>query len=587
MLNKIVSVIMAYIISLTGMAYTSFNGIIDSLTEMIFGLPYSAESINSEFFSSITDDDIDEIDSETGYVNNKIAVFVNPDISFSEKLAFFNGSGGKVVGWCTPSDLYVVEYGEMSYTAIEARCKMLSRSEAVELAIPVTAVKYDANKTPSDDFGYPDPEYEWDELNPNGRNWWLEAIDARQAWDYSEYFSKIDIGLIDSGFDVDHPELDGKISFPDSKQEGRNRQDSHGTHVAGIMSARHDGLGIAGICDNSDLICVDWNPSAESLQLWISDLAIYFGFSSVVEAGAKVVNLSLGSSGSRYGNSAPLWERLFSPLAYSYMMSSLLAKGYDFIAVQSAGNGDADNEPVDAAYNGTFTSINESNIFTGSNNVSAEDILDRIIVVSSVGNNGDGTYTQSWFSNVGSRVDVAAPGENVYSSSIDGGYEYLSGTSMSAPIVTAVASLVWSVNPDFKGPEVKEIVCSSSDSIAEINRMWGYVYDVELMEYPVVNAKLSVEEAIRRTDPTVGTVSGRIVGDAAEIVYNGVSYTVFSDGTYSFVAQSGSGKAIVVDRNGNEIGSFDISVTAGEVTEAGEYTVHQNSHATETDADLV
>ncbi len=577
MLNKIVSVIMAYVISLTGIAYTSFNGLMDSLSELVFGLPYSSEAINAEFFRSITDESVEEIDSETGYINDKIVVFVNPDITFREKLAFFNSSGGRVIGWCTPSDLYVIEYGEMSYTAIEAKCKMLSRSDAVELAIPVTAFKYNDDKTPSDDFGYPDFEDEWDELNPDGRNWWLEAINARQAWDYFEYFNNINIGIVDSGFDVDHPELDGKIRFPDTKQEGRNRQDSHGTHVAGIIGAHHDGLGIAGICDNSDLICVDWHPSVESLQLWITDLSIYFGFSSVVQAGAKVVNLSLGSSGSRYGNSAPLWERLFSPLAYSYMMSSLLAKGYDFIAVQSAGNGDADGEPIDAAYNGTFTSINEGNVFTGSNNISARDIIDRIIVVSSVGNNGDGTFTQSWFSNVGSRVDVAAPGENVYSASIDGGYEYLSGTSMSAPAVTAVASLVWSVNPGFTGPEVKDIVCTSSDSVAQINKMWGYVYDVELMEYPVVNAKLSVEEAIRRTDTTVGTVSGKIIGDAEEIVYNGVSHTVFSDGTYSFVAQSGGGKATVVDFNGNEIGSFDITVTAGGTTEAGEYTVQQSS----------
>lgn len=582
MLNKIISVIMAYIISITGLAYTSFNGIVDSISELVFGLPYSASSIKDDFFDTLTDSSIESIDGETGFVNDKIAVFVKSDISFREKLAFFNGSGGTVIGWCTPSDLYVLDYNEMSYSAIEKKCDVLELSDAVELAIPVTASKYADDKTPADSFEYSDVYKEWDELKPEGRNWWLEAIDARQAWDYSDYFSKINIGVIDSGFDVDHPELNGKIGFPDSKNANRNYQDSHGTHVAGIIAASHNGAGIAGICDNSGLICIDWSPDV--LQFWLPDLAIYFGFSKVVEAGAKVVNLSLGSSGSKTENDAALFEKIITPAAYSYMMSSLLAKGYDFIAVQSAGNGDADGNPIEASYNGTFTTITENNIFTGSNNVSAEEILSRIIVVSSVQNNGDGTYTQSWFSNVGRRVDIAAPGEDVYSLSVDGGYDYNSGTSMAAPIVSAVASLVWSVNPGFTGAQVKDIVCTSTASVAEINESMTYIYDVELVEYPVVNAKLAVEEAIRRSKSDMGTVEGRIIGDAAEITCNGVSHTVYSDGTYSFVAPSGRSRATVTDRFGNNLGSFDITVVAGRTTKAVDFSVNHNGAATPEDA---
>ena len=574
MLNRIISVIMSYVISITGLAYSSFNGMIDALSELAFGLPYSAQAVSDDFLNTITDDDIEEINSELGFVNDKITVFINPEASFREKLEFFNQCGGKVIGWSTPADLYVIDCGEMTYSAIEAKCRVLELNDIVELAVPVTAAKYESNKTPADDFGYPDVYDQWDELQPEGRNWWLEAIDARQAWDYSDSFSKIYIGIIDGGFDVYHPELAEKLYFPNMKSLNRNYPDSHGTHVAGIIGAFHNGAGITGICDNSDLICVDWIP--DLLQIWIPDLAIYFGFSNVVKAGAKVVNLSLGSSASKTDNSSPLSERLITPAAYSYMMSSLLAKGYDFIAVQSAGNGDANGNPLDAHNNGSFTTINSENIFTGSYNISADDILNRTIIVASVQNNGNGTYTQSWFTNVGDRVDIAAPGEDIYSTSIDGGYEYMSGTSMSAPIVTAVASLVWSVNPEFTGADVKEIVCTSTDKVAEINQSAAYIHDVTLMEYPVVNAKLSVEEAIRRTDSDAGTVSGKIIGEAAEIVYDGVSHTVYSDGTYSFVASSGSGKATVTDKNGKTLGSFDITVNAGITTPAGEYVIGQN-----------
>ena len=171
---------------------------------------------------------------------------------------------------------------------------------------------------------------------------------------------------------------------------------------------------IAGICDDARLVCVDWMP--DSLQFWNTDISILFGFSTLVKAGAKVVNLSLGSSGSKTSNSMGFIEAVFETAITSYMMASLLSKGYDFIAVQSAGNGDYFGDPVDASVNGHFCALNEDNIFVGTKKVSADDILDRIIIVASARNNEDGTYTQSSFTNVGRTVSVAAPGEDIYSS---------------------------------------------------------------------------------------------------------------------------------------------------------------------------
>lgn len=582
MLNKIISAVMTFVISITGIAYNSFNGIVDSLSEMIFGIPYSAEAIKADFFNDMTMDDIETDDEKVGYINNKIAVFINHKTSFGDKLAFFNACGGRLVGWSTPVDLYVLEYNEMSFDAITAKCDRLTLNNAVELAIPVTAFKYSPDATPSDDFGYYNISSEWDEKNPEGRNWWLEAIDARQAWDYSDYYSKINIGVIDAGFDLSHPDLAGKISFPSARLANRNYQDNHGCHVAGIIGASHNGTGIAGICDNSELICVDWLP--DLLQFWISDLAIYFGFSSVVEAGAKVVNLSIGSSSSKASNDSPFVEKEITSRVYSYMMSSLLAKGYDFIAVQSAGNGDEMGYPINAENNGLFTCINENNVFTGLYNYSADDILDRIIIVSCAENRGNDKYYQAFYSNVGSNVSIAAPGDDVYSCSFDGDYEYMSGTSMSAPVVTGVASLVWSVNPDFTGAQVKEIICTSTDSVAELNYRYPYVYeDLELMDYPMVNAKLAVEEAIRRTDSSIGTVEGCVIGDAAEIEFDGVSHTIYSDGTYSFVTPEHSGEAVFFDKNGERLGSIYLTVEAGETTLADNFVVGDYNPATPSD----
>lgn len=583
MLTKFVSLLMSFILPITGFFYTSVNTVIDSVSEIIFGIPYTAEAIKDDFFSEIDDGDVVSVDKNNGFIKDLVAVFIDSNLSFKEKLNLFGKTGGVVVGWSALADLYVIRFPVMNYSSVNEKCDKISGLDGVVYAMPVTTSKTVLDTTPSDpfdEFDFTVPE--WDELNPQGGNWWLEAIQARQAWDYSSRFSQINIGIIDAGYDLDHPELEGKISFPSTRLALRNYQSYHGCHVAGIIGAKHNNdIGIAGICDNSKLICVDWEPTL--LQLWNTELAIFFGFSELVKSGAKVINLSLGTAGSKSTDANSFWDEFIVTAAVSIMMSSLLSKGYDFVAVQSAGNGDIAGNPMNANYNGHFAALREENIMTV-NGISADEILNRVIVVASADNAGNGNYVQSGFTNVGRTVSISAPGSDVYSCSTDAGYEYLSGTSMAAPVVTGVASLVWSVNPEFSGADVKNIVCSSTESLAVVNRDVEYFYEVDLMDYPMVNAKLAIEETIKRTDSTVGTVSGKIIGeDAAEIVYKEKTYTLFSDGTYSFVAPESSGTATVLDSLGNTLGEFEISIVARGENAAGDYVI---TPETDTDTDI-
>ena len=566
MFGRIISIVMSVIMSFTGMTLSGFNGIVDTVSEILYGLPVTAQAVKADFFSDLSLLDFTKINSKTAFVNNKIAVFVSDKTDFDEKRSAFKEIGGTVVGWSAPVDLYVVQYAlPMSYEKILEKCEDIAELDAVELAIPVLAHKSIQNGTPNDSFD-PDPDKTivWDEKNPAGRNWWLEAINARQAWDYSKYFSTVNIGVVDGGFDTSHEELAGKISFPTFLHKMCNIPDLHGTHVSGIIAAKHNNeVGIAGVCENSNLICVDWAPFL--INIWNTELAIFFGLSNCVKAGAKVVNFSLGTSGSKYGNEMTLYDEVIVPAAISYMMSSLLSKGYDFVVCQSAGNGDIDGDAIDSRMNGHFCNLNKDNLYTGSYEIAAEEILERVLVVGSVKNSGGGKFVQSDFSNVGPQIDISAPGEEVYSSVLGDEYESIDGTSMATPIVTGVAGLVWSVNPSLKGTEVKEILCESTDSVAKINKEHNYYfYDyLEFCEYPVVDAKAAVEEAIRRSEKNIGTVKGTLSKSAESIEYDGVSHTVFSDGTFSFVAPAGSGTAKVKNASGSIIDSFNITVQAG------------------------
>ncbi|MBR5619395.1 MAG: S8 family serine peptidase, partial [Clostridia bacterium] len=107
-------------------------------------------------------------------------------------------------------------------------------------------------------------------------------------------------------------------------------------------------------------------------------------------------------------------------------------------------------------------------------------------------------FYQSSFSNYGDGVSIFAPGSWVFSTDTaeNGGYSYKSGTSMAAPVVTGIAALTWSVNPALTGAEVKAIICDPANTVYRcVNHYWED--DIDIPSYPMINAKLSVEAAIK------------------------------------------------------------------------------------------
>ena len=191
---------------------------------------------------------------------------------------------------------------------------------------------------------------------------------------------------------------------------------------------------------------------------------------------------------------------------------------YSYVDLLACQNGEGDSVTYKDSYMRYLNKIKKQDLIRG--NVEAKydfisaiddpEVIKHIIVVGSVGNKGshtenaflgfiggkpvwDGCYLSS-FSNDGSRVDVVAPGEDIYSTTVTGKiwevipvistYGNNSGTSMATPHVSGVAALVFGIDPTMDGAEVKKIICETATGS----------YGDE--GYKLVNAKAAVEKAI-------------------------------------------------------------------------------------------
>jgi thermitase len=251
-------------------------------------------------------------------------------------------------------------------------------------------------------------------LTPNdpyfSSQWGLTKIGAPQAWEVTTGSSDLTIAIVDSGIDLDHPDLSGKIILGYDYVNGDWVPDDdygHGTHVAGIAAAWTDnGQGVAG---------VSWGARLMALKVLDAEgTGSYADVASAVtyaaDNGAKIINLSLGGP---YDS-----QTLHDAVIYAHNAGCVLAA--------ATGN---DGDPV-VLYPAKYA---------------------EALAVAATGS----TDQLAWFSNYGPEVDAAAPGVSIYSTYLGGGYTFMSGTSMATPHVAGLGALIWSEYPSYTNDQVE------------------------------------------------------------------------------------------------------------------------------------
>jgi thermitase len=333
----------------------------------------------------------------------------------------------------------------------------------------------------------------------NISQWGPQAVSAPSAWDLTSGNRNVVIAVVDTGLDSSHPDLASKV-VGEYSYVGRSAKDDfgHGTHVAGIAAAAtNNNVGIAGMCPNCGILSVKVLDAQGSG--YMSDVAA--GITYAASHGARVINLSLGGSGHS--------ETMRSALQYAVANNAL--------PVCAMGNsGSSANTPEPAYW------------------------YDCLTVVATEQNGA-----RASFSNYGMKADVAAPGKAIlstmptYSTTLNTSYGYfqnydaLSGTSMATPMVSGIAGLILSRNPNLTSAQVKGLLISQSgDSVN-----WS-----ENLAFGVVNAAKSVSAAVRSDygapNPNLvspaqgGTVSGLVSIQAAPTDNSAVHHVdIIKDGT--------------------------------------------------------
>jgi cell wall-associated protease len=204
----------------------------------------------------------------------------------------------------------------------------------------------------------------------------------------------------------------------------------HGTHVAGIIAAtRNNGIGINGITDQVRIMPV----RVMSFYRELRDYDLANAIRYAVNNGAKVINLSFGKPYT--------CDKKEVDNAVKYAMK------HDVLIVHAAGNSGSDND---------LKQVYPCPVYADSSGIAR-----AWIEVGASGMSDDSTLIPDW-SNFGQRkVDVFAPGVQIYSTLPNSEYGSYGGTSMAAPVVAGVAALIREYFPSLSAEQVKEIIIKS------------------------------------------------------------------------------------------------------------------------------
>ena len=371
------------------------------------------------------------------------------------------------------------------------------------------------------------------EANEEIFNWGAVAMHAREAEAVNVKRAPVTVAVVDSGVEDTHPDLEGRVDTSRSVKcsvNGVATQDFygwrdefyHGTHVAGIIAANHNGIGIDGIAPTATLVSI---KASNAEQLMYPEY-VTCGFMWAASHGVDIVNNSYSMDPWVYWSPTDP-EQAAGLEAATRSIKYAQDKGLAVIAAAGNEGIDIDNPWID---NGSPTDVptpTKNRAVEGS--IRVPSMLDGVAQVSAVGqayNVKPGlSLGRAEFSNYGHTIDFAAPGDQIYSTATTlfyrSGYAVADGTSMATPHVSGVAALIKSVHPELTGAQVIKVM--ERQAAANYGRLNEPIDGREYRGYGFLDALDAVTDDLGRFDEAM---AGEWVKDATGWWY------YYEDGTY-------------------------------------------------------
>lgn len=333
--------------------------------------------------------------------------------------------------------------------------------------------------------------------------WHLAALHAQQAWEMATGKNVL-VAVIDTGVDMTHEDLIdaitaaetavpadyyGELAMFPADYQGSMDYLGHGTHVAGIVCARNNGFGCTGIAPECSVLSIKAlersGNQGKGKSSWVA-AAIHMA----VERGADVINLSAGGT---IIQDALLIE------------SVQMALDAGVFVVCAAGNVQTPVVMYPGAYEG-------------------------VIAVSAVKPQGASVTFASNYSNSGDWISYAAPGSNIVST-IPGGYDQKTGTSMACAMFSGALALMLSMDPCLTADQIQQLMRSTAQDLGDPGKDAYYGYGM-----PNLTAMLErYHKRIVPDTPSADIPSGNtlLVGTPismmTQTIYGKIVYT--TDGT--------------------------------------------------------
>ena len=483
------------------------------------------------------------------YANDSIIVKFKENVKRSERFMLVKSLGGA--------------FKDKNDDGVDDRYRNIAKGRIAQLALPkgadpaamVERLKHN-------------PNIEYAELNylhfpsvvPNDPSysslWGMQITDAEQGWEMEMGSKDIVVGVIDTGFDYTHPDLAANIWTNPNEIAGNgvdddgngyiddihgisaindngNPQDTHyhGTHVAGTIGAvGNNGEGVVGVNWNTNMVGCSFlggsgGTTADAIQC----------IDYMVDLKNRGVNLRVLNNS--WGGGA---------FSQSLKDAIISADNAGMLFVAAAGNDAFDNDQIDS-WPANY------------------DVPNVMSIASTTSTDNMSSFSQ-WGATT---VDMGAPGSNVLST-VPGGYNTLSGTSMATPHVAGAAALILAADPSLSTAEVKNILMTSGDPIADLQ---GKTVSGKRLN---VNTALTMAGAggpgyyllttpmsrtVNQGSPTDYTINMNAVGG-----YTGTAnFSATAPGLNADISFSNS----TVDANGSTV----MTVQTSAATALGEYTI--------------